>query len=243
MIKQALILSSGLGKRMRPITNIIPKPMVEIYKQSLITRIIDQLYKVGVTKIVVNLFYKADLLKKHIEHYIEKYCSDVQVRFIIEDELHEVWGSIKKSLSYMGNQSFFLVNGDSYWIDTEQNIFSILYSQWDSVYMKSIILLYPKERAIGYDGNGDFDLLDHKIINSIEATKLPYVYIGLQIISPEIFINEKLRKCSIFDIYQQFDYHGIYGVVYNGYWFHIGTPQAITQTESFLKENSLCHLA
>ena len=101
MIQQALILAAGLGTRMRPITDTIPKPMVEILGQSLVTKIIDQLYKFSIRKIVINLFYKGEILQKHVEEYVKNNFSDLDLHFVIEDELHEIWGSVKKILPYM----------------------------------------------------------------------------------------------------------------------------------------------
>jgi MurNAc alpha-1-phosphate uridylyltransferase len=239
MINQALILAAGLGVRMRPITNKIPKPMVEVCNQSLITRIIDELYKAGIEKIVINLFYKAELLQNHVENYVTKHYSEIKICFVLEEELHESWGSINKCLHEMNNKPFFLINGDNYWIDTNNNIFELLYSKWDSKHMKALLLLYPKPKSIGYDGKGDFDLQEDRIIEPALASKLPFVYMGLQIISPDFLKDEKLRKCSIFDIYKQFNYENIYGIVYDGYWFHIGTPESITETEYFIKEHQL----
>ncbi len=239
MINQALILAAGLGTRMRPITDSIPKPMVQVLGQSLITRIIDQLYKASIKKIVINLFYKAEILQKHVEEYVENNFSDLELYFVIEDELHEVWGSIKKSLSHMNNQPFFVVNGDNYWIDRDENIFDALQAKWRESGMNALLLLYPKEQAIGYEGKGDFDLDRDGRIGYPRSNNLPFVYMGVQIISPEFLQQEKLEKCNIFNIYARFNYMGIYATIYSGYWFHIGTPESITETELFIKEHRL----
>ena len=239
MINQALILAAGLGTRMRPITDTIPKPMVQVLGQSLITRIIDQLYHASIKKIVINLFYKGEILQKHVEEYGQNNFPDIELQFVIEDELHEVWGSVKKSLPHMNNQPFFLVNGDNYWIDRDENIFDLLRSKWQKSGMNALLLLYPKEQAIGYEGKGDFDLYQDGRVVFPKTESLPFVYMGVQIISPEFLQQEKLEKANIFNIYVRFNYSDIYATIYSGYWFHIGTPESITETELFIKEQGL----
>jgi MurNAc alpha-1-phosphate uridylyltransferase len=239
MIQQALILAAGLGTRMRPITDTIPKPMVEILGQSLVTKIIDQLYKFSIRKIVINLFYKGEILQKHVEEYVKNNFSDLDLHFVIEDELHEIWGSVKKILPYMNNQPFFIVNGDNYWIDRGEDIFDCLHSKWQETDMNALLLFYPKEQAIGYEGKGDFNFdQDGRVVFPI-TEPLPFVYIGIQIISPEFIWQEKLEKCNIFNVYARLNYRDVYATIYSGYWFHIGTPRSITETELFIKEHGL----
>jgi len=239
MIQQALILAAGLGQRMYPITNIIPKPMVEIFGQSLITKIIDELYKSSIRKIVINLFYKGELLKKHVEEYVKNNFFDIDLHFVIENELHEVWGSIKKSLIYMNNQPFFVVNGDNYWIDRGESVFGFMQLKWQELDMNALLLLYPKDQAIGYEGKGDFNVnREGRVLFPIVAP-LPFVYMGIQIICPKFLQHENLEKCNIFNIYARLKYKDVFATLYKGYWFHIGTPQSIIETELFIKEHHL----
>lgn len=238
MIKQALILASGLGTRMRPITDHIPKPMVEIQGFSMISAAITKLYSVGIRKIIITCFYKADVLQDHVNEYTKKFKLDCNIHFVIEEELHEVWGSIRKSLSYLDNEDFLLVNGDSYWIDSKTNLFINMINNWRSG-MNALLLLYPIERALGYEGKGDFDLVDGRVINPTQSEKHPFVYIGMQIISPKFLRDIPLEKTSIFKIYERLNYANIHGIIYDGYWFHVGTPESITETENFIREHKL----
>lgn len=234
MVKQALILASGLGKRMQPLTNYMPKPMVEIRGQSLIARAIDKLHQAGITKIIVTGFYKAQMLKEHVLQYTRLHYPDLQVDIVIEDELHEVWGSIKKALPSLDSEPFLLVNGDAYWVDSGNDVIEVMCQKWDASKMKALMLLYPRERAIGYEGRGDFDLDNERVIDPSISTSWPYVYIGLQIINPAFLRDYPLKRDSIFSIYAIEGYLGIYGTIYDGYWFHIGTPASIIETEKFL---------
>ena len=236
-IKQAFILAAGLGKRMQPITNNIPKPMVEVNGQSLITRAIDQLKNAGIKKIVINSFHKADLLKQHIASYIKQTNPGIKIDVIEEEELLETGGGIVNALQHMDKEAFFVVNGDSLWAGTE-NAFTYLMQHWDSK-MHSLFLLQKIEEAIGYDHTGDFDLDENNmLVRPTEYDKLPYAYAGIHITKPENFAELKTEKRKLMDIYNKCktkeSYQNIHGAIYNGSWFHVGTADAIKNTEALL---------
>lgn len=237
-VKQALILASGLGTRMKPITDHIAKPMVMVNGNSLIGHIIDHLYNYGIRKIVITCFYKAELLQDHVKDYATRYPA-LEIVFVVEDELHEVWGSIYKSLNFLDNKPFFLVNGDSYWINKEHNLLASIEEKWQQMSMNAILMLSPIKNTLGYDGNGDFALGPNQEILYQNINQRPYVYIGIQIIDPHFISNISLKKDTIFGIYKGLSYNLVYGTIYDGYWFHIGTPQSIEEAEEYIKLHKL----
>lgn len=244
MIKQAFILAAGLGSRMRPITDLIPKPMIKINGQSIIARAIDQLIAYGIEKIIINAFYKKDLLKAHIAEYIKEKQPNVDIRVIVEEpEILDTGGGIINILPYLDDAPVFIVNGDAIWAGAE-NPFSYLNKRWSDD-MRALFLLIETEKAVGYDERGDFALsADNMLIKPESNDRLPYAYIGLRITKPETFADHynahKLKKVKVMDIYKQFKtpdnvYQNFYGAVFNGQWFHVGTPEAIGITENKLK--------
>ena len=176
------------------------------------------------------------MLQQHVLQYVELNHPHLHIEFIIEDELHEVWGSIKKALPHLDPEPFLLVNGDAYWVDDGTEVIEMMRSKWDAKQMKALVLLYPRARAIGYEGRGDFDMRGELLVDPKLSTAWPYVYIGLQIINPSFLYDYPLKRDSIFSIYALEEYRGICGVIYDGYWFHIGTPGSIVETEEFLQK-------
>ena len=239
MIKQAFILAAGLGTRMRELTKEIPKPMIEVEGKSLITRVIDQLIDHGVKKIVINVFYKADRLMKHVKTHMQNHPDAIEVLFSEESELLDVGGGIINALKYLENKPFFVVNSDPIFIGKE-NVFSFLNKNWKNS-MKMLFLLSPLEKTIGHNGKGDF-FLDNKGQLAFSANKSanpPYVYISACIAKPEIFSSYKVKKTKLMDVYKKFlqenVLQNIHGLIYPGQWLHVGTPESLEQAIHFMK--------
>lgn len=238
MIDQALVLAAGYGKRMRPITDSIPKPMIEIQGRSMIYRMLDKLLEYGIKSVVINAYYKKELLKEHINEYVKNINNPPKITILEEDELLETGGGIINALRYMDkSKPFFVSNSDSVFMG--ENIFSCLNESWvDS--MNALMLLVPKEDAIGYDSSGDFALTE-----SYELTikKNPeYVFSGVHITHPKLFENIELSHIKLMDIYENYlensTYKGFHGKIYEGQWFHVGTPEALDIIENSFNQDT-----
>ena len=113
MIKHAIILAAGLGKRMLPLTNELPKPMVKIKGKPIIKHLIDLLDQIGIEKICVNVHYKSELLSDYLESIKNK-------KILISDETDELLdtgGGIKKAFDLLEEDNSFVFNSDILWND------------------------------------------------------------------------------------------------------------------------------
>jgi MurNAc alpha-1-phosphate uridylyltransferase len=237
MITQAFILAAGYGKRMKPITDSIPKPMIEVGGKSMISRILDQLIEYGVRSIVINTYYKKELLQNHIKKYISTIPNPPKIHVIEEDELLETGGGILNALQHLdATKPFFVANSDSVFIG--ENIFTFLNNAWNSS-MTSLMLLVHKDKAIGYDQSGDFSLTNDEEISIRENPE--YAFSGIHISSCHIFKGLEISPIKLMDIYQKYlkntIYQGFYGRAYAGQWFHVGTPSALAKTEKLLESH------
>ena len=105
---KAMILAAGLGKRLRPLTNTIPKPNLMVGNKSLIQRNIELLIQNGFDEIVINVFHLKSLVKDHV---ISKF-PNTKIIFSDETELLGTGGGVKQALNYLGGDSFLLINAD-----------------------------------------------------------------------------------------------------------------------------------
>jgi MurNAc alpha-1-phosphate uridylyltransferase len=233
----AMVFAAGFGKRMLPITNTIPKPMVKVAGKSLIDYALDNLADAGVKTAVVNTHHLADVLEKHLKNRM--LLPNIKVSH--EDVILETGGGIVKALPMLGNQPFFSVNSDIMVVNDKTNALKRLADFWDAEKMDVLMLLHPTEKAVGYEGQGDFDLTDDARIIRNDANSYPYVFTGVMISKPEIFggLEEKpfsLYRDFIHKKYIQADgsLSRVYGLVHDGKWLHIGTPEGIKLAESNL---------
>src|SRR5580704_1371808 len=117
MIDRAMIMAAGLGTRMRPLTDDRPKPLVTVRGRTLIDHAIDRLVAAGVTLVVVNLHYKAQQLRDHLDRRMEV-RRDIEIRYSVEtDELLGTGGGVAKALPQFGGAPFFILNSDSIWVE------------------------------------------------------------------------------------------------------------------------------
>jgi len=154
MPRTAMVLAAGLGERMRPLTEHMPKPLVPVVGKPLIDHVLDRLAAAGVTKAVVNVHYLADM----IEHHLQNRKSP---QIVISDErvaLLNTGGGVVRALAKIGDAPFLLINSDTIWIDGAKPNLERLAQAFDPAAMDALLLLAPVSTSIGYDGRGDFNL-------------------------------------------------------------------------------------
>jgi MurNAc alpha-1-phosphate uridylyltransferase len=227
-----MVLAAGLGTRMRSLTSHRPKALVEVGGKPLIDHTLDRLREAGVERAVVNVHYLADML--------EAYLGTRAVPAItISDErsrLLETGGGIKKARPLLGEDPVFVANIDSVWIENTPAL-AALAAAWDPEAMDAILLLAPLERTLGFDGPGDFFRAeDGRLSHRGSAAAAPFAYIGFQIVKPQLVDSGPPGEpFSIFPCWIKAAEAGrLYGVVLDGFWMHVGDPEARAAAEARL---------
>ncbi|MBO0903422.1 nucleotidyltransferase family protein [Jiella sonneratiae] len=227
--KTAMILAAGLGKRMRPITSTMPKPLIEIRGRALIDYGLDALVRNGVTRIVVNVHYLPDLMRAHLRKR-----KDVEI--VVSDEtdaLLDSGGGIVRALPELGEDPFYVLNADTFWIDGYRDNLDLLAELWDPAKMDVSLLIAEMRQATGYDGDGDF-VMDPsgRLARVPERVISPFIYAGGAILKPELFAGMKPEKFSLNRIFDRtIEAERLYGVRLDGVWITVGTPSAIKLAE------------
>ncbi|MCP5410673.1 MAG: nucleotidyltransferase family protein [Alphaproteobacteria bacterium] len=223
-----MIMAAGLGTRMRPLTDDRPKPLVTVLGKPLIDHALDRLAAAGVTQVVVNVHYRADMLR---EHLARRPGMDIH----ISDESGELLGTgggVVRALPHFDGQPFFIVNSDSVW--TDDNALSRMQQQWNGADMDGLLLLAQMSRAMGYDGAGDF-ALDGQGHIARPAGPKPFAYPGVQIVHPRLFDGAPSGEFSTNMMWDRAIAAGrLFGTVMDGMWLHVGTPAARDEAERYL---------
>lgn len=234
-IQKAMVLAAGLGTRMRPLTDHKPKPMIEVAGRTLIDRALDQLERYGISQVVVNTAYKADMLEAHLA---QRHSPPIVISR--ESEPLETGGGIAKALPLLGGEPFFSLNSDTMCLDGKTPALERMMQQWNPEQMDVLMLLHPVERAVGYDGKGDFWLdTGGWLRRRMPDSTAPYVFTGVQILHPRLFADCPPAPFSMNVLYDRLrDSSGTYArigvVIHDGDWLHVGDPEGLKQAEVFL---------
>jgi len=231
-----MVLAAGIGKRMRPITATTPKPLVEVAGRALIDYGLDRLAAAGVEQAVVNVHYLADLVEVHVGRR-------VQPKVVVSDEraaLLDTGGGIKRVLDTIGDEPFYLLNSDSFWLEGVRNNLDLLAESWRDERMDALLLLAPTVGAVGYDGVGDFTLDPvGRLTRRAPPRVAPFAYAGAAILSPRLFAE---APDGAFSLNRLFDAalgeERLYGVRMEGMWLHVGTPEAIRAAETAIRDSA-----
>jgi MurNAc alpha-1-phosphate uridylyltransferase len=235
-VTRAMIMGAGMGSRMRPLTDDRPKPLVTVAGRTLIDHSIDRLVAAGVTRIVVNVHYKADMLREHLARR-----QDVEI--VISDEtemLLDTGGGVVKAMPHFGGEPFFVINSDSIWLERGVSALPAMQAAWDAERMDGLLLLADMATAMGYDGSGDFVLeTDGRAARARDRSETPYAYPGVQIVHPRLFADAPGGAFSTNLMWDRAIAAGrLFGLPLDGVWLHVGTPQARDDAQAYLSEVS-----
>jgi len=233
-----MVMAAGLGTRMRPLTDDLPKPLVTVGGQPLIQFTLDKLREAGVEKIVVNVHY----LPGKMEEYLAREAADFDLHISDERELLlETGGGLVKAQDDLPQDPFFCVNSDNIWTDENTPSLTKMAEMWDSEKMDALLLLVPRERAHNHRGAGDFSLGEAgKLIRRGDADSAPFVYSGIQLISHRLLRDPPDGPFSTNLLWDRALAEGrLFGLIHNGDWYDIGHPGAIAPTEEHLSAGIL----
>ncbi|CAA7613169.1 Nucleoside-diphosphate-sugar pyrophosphorylase [Candidatus Terasakiella magnetica] len=227
----AMVLAAGLGLRMRPITLTTPKPLVTVAGRTMLDRAMDHLTHVGVTEMVVNTHWLAERITDHL-------AGRPGITLSHEDVLLETGGGVAKALKWLGQAPFFVVNSDIIWTDGAHPALDRLAQAWDDGRMDALLLMQPTAHAVGYEGKGDFFLDPAGIPRRRRDPEVaPLLFSGVQILHPRLFQGAPLGKFSLNLLYDRaLDQGRLFGLVHDGNWYHVGTPEALPEVETLLRK-------
>lgn len=216
-----LFFAAGLGTRMRPLTNDRPKPLIEVSGKTLLDHALEP--AAGVARRVVNLHYKAEMIRAHLKDRPDILFSDET------DALLDTGGGLRKALPLLGEGPVLTMNTDAVW--KGPNPFETLLRAWDPDSMDALLLLVPQDRAIGHTGHGDFRRAEDGRISRGPGT----IYTGAQIINPAGLSKFSEPSFSLNLLWDDIlARNRLFGAIFPGQWCDVGRPDCISLAEEML---------
>lgn len=227
-----MILAAGLGTRMKPLTDDTPKPLIQVDDRALVDHALDRLEDAGVKQAVVNIHHLADQLETHLQDR-----KSPEIVFSPERELLETGGGIANALPLLGDDAFFAVNADAFWLNGPYDALTRMAATWDDAAMDGLLLLHSTVDAYGYIGRGDFCVGgDGLLSRRPESEVAPWLFTGIQILHPRLFKNSPKGAFSLNTLYDTaIEAERLHGAVHDGEWFHVGTPEGLHEAEIYMR--------
>jgi len=213
---KAMILCAGRGERMRPLTDVLPKPLLEVHGKPLVVWHIENLAKAGFKEIVINI---AHLASKIVETLGDGSAWNVTLTYSDEQNSGalESAGGIVKALPLLGNEPFLVVNGDIF-CDYE---FNTSFKLGDK--LAHLILVKNPE----HNPRGDFGLKNACVLNT---DKIQYTFSGIGYYNPILFKNLEIKKSALAPLLRkEIENKKISGELFSGIWHDVGTPQRLKE--------------
>ena len=227
----SMVLAAGLGKRMRPYTETLPKPLVRVAGRTLIDRVLDRFAAIDIERVVVNVHHHRAQMEAHLAVRVRP-----PIMLSPESELLETGGGVAHALPLLGPVPFYVANADNLWLDGPTPALLRLASAWDDSKMDALLLLNSGATAFGYDGLGDFFLDPLGRMRRRKGGEVaPFVYAGVHILHPRLVRDVPSGAFSLNLLWDRAQGEGrLWGVAHDGQWFHVGTPDGLAIAEAEL---------
>ena len=190
MINKAMILAAGFGRRIYPLTDKHPKPLLKIGNETLLSNTLKFLELFGVNEVVINVHY----LREQIIDYINNNKFNLNIKIVEEkDNILDTGGGVLNAIQYFSNETFLIINPDTIWNSNYLEELKSMQKYFFESKKKCSLLVVNKEKSFDKSLKGDFNL-KNQLIDKDNKDSLKYIYTGLQIIHPDVFIdiNEKI---------------------------------------------------
>lgn len=218
---KAMILAAGRGERMRPLTDTLPKPMLQACDKPLLQHHVEALARAGYTDLVIN--------HARFGEQIEAWFADgsafgVNIRYSAEgDNPLGTGGGIKRALPLLGDDTFLVVNGDT-WTDFLLETLKITLNGQAHLVLVANPAHHPQ---------GDFALRDGEVSNSGEPR---YTFSGIGVYRSSLFNSIEQQVFPLGPVLRRtMQGRQVTGELHDGAWFDVGTPARLAALEEYLR--------
>ena len=221
MIKDAMILAAGFGKRLSPLTKDRPKPLLDIGEETLLSNTLNFLKEGGIKNVVINVHY----MSEKIIDYLKNNKFNLSINIVQEkDKILDTGGGVLNAIKHFSKQPFIVINPDTIWNSKYLNSLKKMENFFfDNKESKCLLLLANKDKSFDKNLSGDFNL-QNNLITRQKINSFNYIYTGLQIVNPSIFLGHQEEVFSINKIWDNLMQHDeLHGIESTTDFLHVST--------------------
>lgn len=218
-------MAAGFAKRMRPMTDDMPKPLLFLGNKPLLTHILDHLKDAGVTHVVINGHHCIDKMHAYISQTQSAY-PDMTLTLSAEDDILETGGGAVLALQYLEkNAPFYMINGDAYWINPpDEKTLCAMETAWRENNGDLLLLLQHTDTMSVGGAIGDYIIKGTKAYRS-HNQQGTHMFAGVRIVHPRLLDGYRATCFSFLDIMDKAEkLETLYAYEHKGEWYHISTP-------------------
>lgn len=215
---KAMIFAAGRGERLRPLTERVPKPMVEVRGRPLLEHQLDWLRRAGIREVVINLHH---LGQQIVDAFGDGRRHGVKIAYSLEPQLLDTGGGLVKALPLLGTEPFLVLNGDIY----TDFPFTALPPALDAGVLGHLVVTPRPD----FRERGDFEVADERITARGDS----YVYCGIALLHPALLAGYPAEPFSLREAYfAAIERQALTAQIWNGYWTDIGSPEQLAEVNA-----------
>lgn len=220
---RAMILAAGRGKRMRPLTERIPKPLLKVDGKPLVEHLIERLIAGGVTGIVINYHHLGEMIKNFLG---DGSRFGIEILYSEEADLLETGGGIINSLPKLKEESFIVVNADVW---TDYDFKCLDYLNGDECLAHLVLVDNTKDKP-----TGDFYINQAGLVHDVgRKDSKCLTFSGISVLHRNLFEGYQTEPMSLVPLLKMAMVKDLVtGEIYDGVWVDVGTPQRLEQLNS-----------
>lgn len=238
-IHTCMLLAAGLGSRLKPLTDTMPKPLVNVGGMPVIMRSLLAIKSAGIKRVVINTHYFANDLERTVTAQAQGLGLGLQIYFSREDELLETGGGIKNALPMLGDKPFLVVNSDAVWLEDDFPLLKGLMHAFDGKAHDVLMAVVPTTNTGDFrTEGGDFklDKKTHKMVKPADRKKADVVYTGIHITHPAFIAHEADTKFSLVRPWAEAAAAGrLHGYLYKGPWIDMGSHTGLEAARELVR--------
>ena len=215
-----MLLAAGLGTRLRPLTDTLPKPLVPVLGTPLIERIMASARAEGAKRFVANAHYRADQILAHFGGLL---------KVSREDDLLGTGGGVKRALPMLHSDPILVMNTDAFWPVGSDQPLGRMIARYENPNDIVLLCVHPRN-ATGFGRSHDFCLSPRGAITHDYGA--PVIYSGVALLGKTLFEGTPDGAFSLNLLLEAaLERETLHGVVLDAPWFHVGDPAALAETE------------